>query len=124
MESGYEDEVQGICAYQDFDDFDGILATEDDDPDGDLDVRRLINNPTKEFLTEQILMIRDDLKWVQDYVIFARQNFEYYVDNMTDDDPISKAGLRKISAEFDNAYNALKKLYEVTLHAKMEETDE
>ena len=124
MESGYEDDVQGICAYQDFDDFDGILATEDDDPDGDLDVRRLINNPTKEFLTEQILMIRDDLKWVQDYVIFARQNFEYYVDNMTDDDPISKAGLRKISAEFDNAYNALKKLYEVTLHAKMEETDE
>ena len=124
MESGYEDEVQGICAYQDFDDFDGILATEDDDPDGDLDVRRLINNPTKEFLTEQILMIRDDLKWVQDYVIFARQNFDYYVENMTDDDPISKAGLRSISKEFDNSYNALKKLYDVTLHAKMEETDE
>lgn len=124
MESGYEDEVQGICAYQDFDDFDEILATEDDDPDGDLDVRRLINNPTKEFLTEQILMIRDDLKWVQDYVIFARQNFDYYVENMTDDDPISKAGLRNISKEFDNSYNALKKLYDVTLHAKMEETDE
>lgn len=124
MESGYEDEVQGICAYQDFDDFDGILATEDDDPDGDLDVRRLINNPTKEFLTEQILMIRDDLKWVQDYVIFARQNFDYYVENMTDDDPISKAGLRNISKEFDNSYNALKKLYDVILHAKMEETDE